>query len=881
MAPILKNRTNGSAVTTLFLLSLLALFPLEGEDRSSQKNIYIINSQGPETENMNPMVDEQVRVIEKTYPFSEYFIYSLDNDRLEERVYGLIYDELELALQTFPADLVIVNGYDAYFFVLHRREELFGEAPLLFSGVTDWKRRIPVLPPGVTGIPDIMDIRGIIDTALMVQPKTKNLYLILDRRMSKRDILPSYLEESLDYYGNRLNITVLRNTTVQEAGEILAKAEENSVALMYPLITNEGMDGSRTENPYEPLTGQNRVPVYSFYDFTSPVGVVGGYISSPSTYGRLSAQVAVRILNGEDPSSLPVPERGFQELILDYRVLKKYRIPLRNVPDQAIIINKPFAFYQEYKYLVWAVISLFIILIAVITILTLSILWRRKFQRELTRLKCYLSSIINSMPSVLISVDREGKICLWNDAAVKRTGWEEERARGELFSQVFPDYREELVKISESLYQKTGLTIPEKEIKREGKITYENITIFPLLTDEAEEVVFRIDDITRERELLNKLNHKSRMDAIGAVSAGVAHDFNNMLGGITGAAQVILSSEKSLSGTSRELLNQVLSSAFKSAELTRKLLVFSRKKKLDSTAVDIHEILDESVTILQRTLEKTIRFTVKKEAVHSTLIGDNSSLQNSLMNLGINASHAMEGGGELSFTTKNITLSEEDCGLSDFDIVPGEYIRLEVGDTGCGISPEIIDHIFEPFFTTKGEEKGTGLGLSTVYGTIKDHAGALAVKSVPGEGTTFILDIPCTEEAANADLDRPDFYEGKGSILLVDDEELMRVTGKYLLEKMGYRVITASNGQEALDYYKSHSSSLDAVLMDMIMPVLNGRDCFYLMREVNPRAKIIISSGFSSPESLKELKKDGLAGFISKPFKDSELSRIVFKVLNR
>lgn len=239
----------------------------------------------------------------------------------------------------------------------------------------------------------------------------------------------------------------------------------------------------------------------------------------------------------------------------------------------------------------------------------------------------------------------------------------------------------------------------------------------------------------------------------------------------------------------------------------------------------------------------------------------------------------MPEGGRLKISTNEVEIDELFCRSSSFALEPGKFIELEVLDSGCGIPKEKLPRIFEPFFTTKEEGTGTGLGLSTVYGTVQQHKGAVDVYSEVGEGTVFKILLPLASseiEVARDDIHVP---HGTGCILVVDDENIMRFTAKEILEKYGYSVIVAENGKEAVKLF-SKESNIDLVLLDMIMPVMNGRDCFRQLKQIDPHAKVILSSGFSREEDLQEMMLAGLSGFIRKPYLTSTLCLTIHDVLN-
>ncbi|EKD33735.1 MAG: signal transduction histidine kinase, nitrogen specific, NtrB [uncultured bacterium] len=294
----------------------------------------------------------------------------------------------------------------------------------------------------------------------------------------------------------------------------------------------------------------------------------------------------------------------------------------------------------------------------------------------------------------------------------------------------------------------------------------------------------------------------------------------------------------------------------------------------------MHTVIDDTVAILRRTIDKKITIVLNLDAELHTIMGDWSQLQNGLLNIGINAGHAMPDGGTLSFCTRALELDELFCQQNPFEIRPGWFIEVIIQDTGCGISPENMKRIFEPFFTTKKQGKGTGLGLAAVYGTAVQHGGAVSVYSEIDRGTEFHLLLPLCEDCrAEAAIPDAKVIAGQGCILIIDDEPIVRMTAKMMLERLGYHTAEAQNGQEGVDIYRAHREAIDLILLDMLMPVMDGTECFRALQQLNPAVKIIISSGFSRDADLAEMKRQGLCAFIRKPYKLAELSREVAQAL--
>ena len=381
-----------------------------------------------------------------------------------------------------------------------------------------------------------------------------------------------------------------------------------------------------------------------------------------------------------------------------------------------------------------------------------------------------------------------------------------------------------------------------------------------------------ISEITEKEKLLNQ---KSKMDAIGQLAGGIAHDFNNMLGAILGASEFIKASNEIVSEKNNKFLDLIISTAARSADLTAKLLAFSRKNETEFSTVLIHDIIEDVIKILQSTINKNTTISYRLMADNCSVLGDVSDLRNSFINLGINASHAMKEGGNIEITTQNVFLDKIYCENSSFNITPGNFIEIAIRDTGIGIPIENIERIFDPFFTTKDQGEGTGLGLASVLGMIKSHNGEIRVYSEVGVGSVFRIYLPLLTSSVTNNNQESKIIKGEGTILLVDDEETLRITGKATLEYLGYTVILASDGREALEVYRKKGRIIDLVISDMIMPVMNGSELFYKLKEIDNSCRMIIASGFTKDENLAELKKSGLLGFVHKPYKLSELSKIV------
>ena len=382
------------------------------------------------------------------------------------------------------------------------------------------------------------------------------------------------------------------------------------------------------------------------------------------------------------------------------------------------------------------------------------------------------------------------------------------------------------------------------------------------------------------KEKEEQLRHAQKMDAIGQLAGGVAHDFNNMLGGILGAAELMLIDPQD-SELVKEYARLIIDTTSHASDLTENLLAFSRKGKVVSNPVDCHKIIEDTIKILKRSIDRRIVLQKDTRAKNSMIIGDPGQIQNLVLNLGINARDAMPDGGTLSIATSNIILDKQMCASSGFDMQEGEYISVTISDTGTGMDKSVIDKIFEPFFTTKTIGAGTGLGLAAAYGSVTEHKGSISVSSRVGEGSAFTILLPLSDKKNLSCQESVDEVpSGNATVLLAEDESIVRSTAVHILEDLGYSVIIAENGKDAVHLYTINREKIDLVILDMIMPGYNGEECFYKIREIDPSMPVVVCSGFAHEQDINRMTKDGLNGFLLKPYRRFELAKMLYRVLN-
>lgn len=389
-----------------------------------------------------------------------------------------------------------------------------------------------------------------------------------------------------------------------------------------------------------------------------------------------------------------------------------------------------------------------------------------------------------------------------------------------------------------------------------------------------------IRDVTSHKRLEVQFQQAQKMEAVGTLAGGIAHDFNNLLQSVLGYTEILLLNDQVKQFASQDL-EEIKRAAKRGAELTQQLLTFSRKIQSKLRPMDLNQEVVQVQKILQRTLPKMIEVTLSLDGDLKPVDADPAQVEQILINLAVNARDAMPEGGKLMIGTQNVTLDREFC-RKHLELEPGDYVRLIVSDTGHGMDHEILKNIFDPFYTTKGVGKGTGLGLAMVYGIVKSHQGHIFCESKLHEGTTFSIYFPVAKkEKLTEQLDEDEKVKGGSeTILLVDDEEPIRNYGEQVFRKFGYKVLQASDGESALKLYREKKDEIDLVILDLIMPIMGGKKCLEWLLQIDPQAKVVISSGYSPEETVKEVLEGGAKNFIHKPFNMKEMLRVVRKVLD-
>ncbi len=409
-----------------------------------------------------------------------------------------------------------------------------------------------------------------------------------------------------------------------------------------------------------------------------------------------------------------------------------------------------------------------------------------------------------------------------------------------------------------------------------GNRTEKTINFRPVTLTSGDQFI-TYEDITEKKRLEEQFQQAQRMEAIGTLAGGVAHDFNNLLMGIQGRTSLMLM-DLSSDHQHYQSLKSIEEYVQSASDLTRQLLGYARGGKYEVKSTDLNQLIDSQNQMFGRT-RKEIIITADFDPALPAVDVDRGQMEQVLLNLYLNAWHAMLGGGELHVTTRQISLDA--AATEPFKVRPGAYVQVILRDTGIGMDDLTLSKIFDPFFTTKGTGRGTGLGLASVYGIMQNHRGFVTVSSSKGRGTTFKLFMPVSKRTVqNIQVTETQLIQGKETILLVDDETMIIDVGDSLLSALGYDVIAADNGQRAVALFEQMHASIDLVLLDMIMPGMGGGEVYDRLAQIKPEVKVILSSGYSIDGRAKAILDRGCNGFIQKPFGLESLSTKIREVLD-
>ena len=776
-------------------------------------------------------------------------------------------------------DLILASDDNALNFLIKYKEKLFPGSQVIFCGVNNPDKARIANDLGMIGIIEDWSAKENIDLILQLFPQTRHLAILADKTTTgEAGKARIYRLEAT--YRNRLQFIDIQPSSVQETRRAVSNLPPDTVLLYTVFFKTDDGQWLTIKQANDILVKNTNVPIFVISDFNVLPGVIGGVVVSGYHQGVAAADLAKKILFSDPSKSTAIKNHILKTSLFDYSGLKRFGITPSDLPKGSIILNTPVSFYATYKTWIWLTLVCILLETGLIILLIISRLYRKRAEAEQQRL---VAALEQSDESFAIT-DTNGNILYVNPAFETFYTVDHKDILQTPLKNIAPVFRQE----------KIWAYLQENKIWRKKiEYTFENGTVSDLefrtsVIKDAQgtrlSYIFTHRDVTREVTLENQLRQAQKMEAIGQLAGGIAHDFNNLLQVILGYTSKILKEGKLDPDTSTRM-EYISNASNRAAALVRQLLIFSRRDRATTELVDLNELIEDVLRLLKRTLGEQIHLTFNPGSAPSFISADSGQIHQILMNLCVNARDAMPQGGSIAISTEPVYLDQDFVKVHPW-AHEGNFVCITIKDSGMGMSPEIQEHMFEPFFTTKETGKGTGIGLATVYGIVKNHAGMIHVDSTENKGTTFYVYLPLTTEVEPLESplpkQQPTGHEPVTATLLVaEDDEMVRSLTREVLEDAGYTIIAAADGDEAISMFHAYHTQLDMVMLDVIMPGKNGQQVWEEVSKIRPDLPVLFSSGYS----FNELKDNALLSengqLIQKPYTPGDLLETIADILEK
>jgi PAS domain S-box-containing protein len=784
-----------------------------------------------------------------------------------------------------PMDAIIATDDNAVDFLLENRDSLFPGVPVVFCGANDFDPERLTGKTGYTGVNEALSIQETLDAALRLHPEAREVAAISDVTETGRQNLER-LKALTDQYAERVRFRYLVGPPRARLREILANVPPKDVVLYLSYFRTEAEENLSIPESVNFVSRHSPAPVYALWDFTMGHGAVGGKMVSSEAQGIAAGQLALQLLSGVSADALPVVMKSPNRYIFDHAQLRRFHVSIRDLPEGSRLINRTVP--PLLRYLPWIIGALSVIALEALLIGTL-LLQRRRLRRteaDLRENRARYRALFEEAPDAIYLNDLEGRFLDGNAEAERLLGHPREALIGKNFleADILPeDQIEKTLRLLDRNRRGEATGPDELTLRnRAGQPFKVKLKTCVLRESSGSVVLGIVRDITAEMALEAQLRQAQKMEAVGQLAGGVAHDFNNLLQVISGYAEIAMA-EIDEEHVVAPFLSEVLKASGRAQNLVRQLLVFSRREASHPRSLNLNEIVEGMMKMVGRVLGEHIDLTFAPDPELPAVEADPHLMEQVLMNLCVNARDAMGDGGALCIRTHTRRLSETEPFSSDPLFRPGPFAVLSVSDTGCGISTEVRERIFEPFFSTKEVGKGTGLGLATVYGIVKQHEGFIQVGDQEGGGARFDVYLPAGDGAPEIPPAPPGGKNartaGGETILLAEDDQMVRRLATRILERAGFRVLKAKDGDEAAETFRAEARRIDLAILDVVMPRRSGRAVYDEIHAVRPELPILFASGYSynmleaggvHPEAFEVLPK---------PFRSEELLERVHRLL--
>ncbi|MCG8637900.1 MAG: ATP-binding protein [Desulfobacterales bacterium] len=824
--------------------------------------------------------------------------------------------------------LIIATDDNAFNLMRQYRNDLFPGVPVVFCGVNFFREHMLEGYPGFAGVAETFDAGATLKTALELHPETENVLVINDYLPTGRAWTQT-IKTELEDLSEKLNITYAGNLSMADLLRSVRQLPEKSI-ILYGVYFRDRLNRFYTPKESTALiSGASPVPVYGLLDFNLGHGIIGGKLISGYFQGRAAALIAQQVLAGRDPGQIPVMKNAANHYMFDHDQLARWKINTARLPDGAVIINRPGSFYRDHKVFVWQISGFFALMAMVIFALALTIRRRKKAEnrlrqlhktlaqkvkdrtralhsamefsektsRELMMTSARMQSILDNSPIGIIFASKDREIKQVNSEIVSLSGYDYDELIGKNTEKFFmsPQSWKEFGKkaypvlLNHETYE-TRIQFRKKDgatlwCHLQGRLVFQG--------DETRGIIWILRDISesmaaeKEKQIIaKKLEQAQRYKSLNTMAGAIAHHYNNIMMSVQGNIE-LLRMGLSKSSKAHQLATSALESAHKASMISTSMLTYVGQQKMEARIMEFNSLISDTCDLLRNNVRETTGITMVQSPSPLFCRMDPAQITEVLLNLVMNADEAVEGeNGQITLKTfaTNIDHLEHPTPFRDVALKPGRYICCEISDNGSGIDLDTADHIFEPFFTTKFT--GRGLGLSIVAGIVKAHSGTMQIKSSPGKGSCISIFLPVelspeSIESRQPEKETPDaaIPEFSGTVILADDNLEVGRIGEKLLRRLGFNVILASDGQEAVDQYINNRPLVTLLLLDAVMPNMNGVEAMTRIKSIDSSANIILVSGYSQDQIKMNNAPFKPDMFIQKPYRLNKLITAVSMVL--
>lgn len=795
--------------------------------------------------------------------------------------------------EVVPYDAIIVADDNALSFALEYGSELFQKQPVIFLGVNNIDLALQQNDnPYVTGVVEAVSMRETIDLMARLHPQSKRIVALVDSLPSGQADLKQFYSYRSDFPEVEFAELSLVALDFDSFSRQLQQLDDNDMILLLSAYRDATGKTLLFHDSLELIKLNSSRPIYHLWQHGLGEGILGGKMISHRQQGIAAAEIVLDILAGTPVASIQVGRDSPNRYLLDFHELERFGVDMSALPAGSLVQNEPRSYYRQNRTAIWTVVIIFSGYSILLFMMYRSIQTRKKVEGALRSSENRLKELIEQSPIGLALCTRDGTFLSVNPAYASIIGYSIEETLKLSNWDITP---EEYIKRDKSLLTRLKVgghygPYEKKYRHKDGHLVSARLNIMHLVMNEESLIWASVEDITalkeaeaEKQELAEQLRQSQKMEAIGTLAGGVAHDFNNILSGILGFTELALANPN-CDPKNQQHLELVLNAARRASDLVNQILVFSRKNDERRSFVDVYSIVAEAARLMRKTIPTTVNINQDLDSETGTILANATQLHQVVMNLCTNAYHALKKqAGTIGISLEAVDI-DSDLASQYSNLKEGSYALLMVSDTGCGIDPDIIERIFEPFFTTKKPGEGTGMGLAVVHGIVQSHGGAIGVESTVGTGTIVKVFLPLKEKELKAGLSPADSTSLTGTehLLLIDDEEMLVVLGRETFEALGYRVTTFDSALQAMDAFEADPDFYDLIITDQSMPEMTGEFLAEQALAIRPDIPIILCTGYSSAiESEEEIRALGIRALLMKPIELEALAVTVRKLLDK